>query len=265
MPSSRTTGCPLPWTAQLLCTSSCWTVGRRTVTAGPALQRSSTPWTRWSGTRQVSRLWLPSPPCESSRARWCLGVGVGSHSWEEPWARLLAFNPLRARERWLSLSTDGRGSKTSLPFLPLPFCNSPCPQHGCRQMIECLSGSLCPLASDRLGTGSVIIRLILSNWYETPLLGNSVSRGHLSVYEAGGASDLEPWPTWQLWDRNLEQLDLLLANAQSCQLLSATVSYTSLIYICSVNLFFNSSFGPECIGCLCANCCDLAGRIEWTT
>ena len=186
MPSSRTTGCPLPWTAQLLCTNSCWTVGRRTVTAGPALQRLSTPWTRWSGTRQVSRLWLPSPPCESSWAKWCLGVGVGSHSWEEPWASLLAFNPLTARERWLSLSTDRRISKT-LPFLFSLYLSEifPIPSMGCRQMIEYLSGGLCPLASDRLGMGSVIIRLILSNWYETPLLGNSVSRGHLSVWGRG--------------------------------------------------------------------------------
>ena len=46
MPLSRTMGCPCPWTAQLLYTSSCWTIGRRTVTANPALQRLSIPWTR---------------------------------------------------------------------------------------------------------------------------------------------------------------------------------------------------------------------------
>ena len=39
-------GCPLPWIAQLLYASSCWTTGRRTVTASPALQRLSISWTR---------------------------------------------------------------------------------------------------------------------------------------------------------------------------------------------------------------------------
>lgn len=76
MPLSRTTGCLLLWTAQLPCTSSCWTVGRRIAIAGPVLQRSSTPWTRWSGTQLVSRLWQPSPLCECSGAGQCLDVVV---------------------------------------------------------------------------------------------------------------------------------------------------------------------------------------------
>ena len=59
-----------------------------------------------------------------------------------------------------------RWKKFQDPSLPFPLYLSeifPLPSMGCRQMIKCLSGSLCPLASDGLGTGSVIIRLILSD------------------------------------------------------------------------------------------------------
>lgn len=57
-PSSKTTGCPLPWTAPAPSTSSCWTAGRRNATTGPSLARLSTTWTRWSVTPTAWRLWL---------------------------------------------------------------------------------------------------------------------------------------------------------------------------------------------------------------
>lgn len=57
-PSSKTTGCPLPWTAPAPSTSSCWTAGRRTATTGPSSARLSTTWTRWFVTPTAWRPWL---------------------------------------------------------------------------------------------------------------------------------------------------------------------------------------------------------------
>lgn len=103
-------------------------------------------------------------PVEQGGA-WAGGGGEGGVSWlGRALSKAASLQSAASKERWLSLSTDRRSSKTLPLLFPLYLSEiPPVPSMDCKQMIKYLSGSLYPLASDGLSTGSVIIRLILSD------------------------------------------------------------------------------------------------------
>lgn len=106
--------------------------------------------------------------------------------------------------------------------------------------------------------------LILSGLDTRPTSGQFCFQKTPSVYEAGELQ-IPSLANLTAMGQKFRAIDLFLGKCTAlsgyCQQLSA-IHHSSTFAVLTC---FNSSFGPECVGCLCANCHDLAGRIEWAT